>query len=467
MTAAAAILSAVHRNRLALYDPMRGMLPVHQSQSRLRFVRKPNQVGGTYSMGAEIWWAALDLHPYRPPIAPGAPIWVMLTDLKDEYVTVCEKLWSIAPRHRLADGCKYVQSKGFLYRGAKMLVLDNGRRVEFKSGTQDAMAVESGTVGAAFVNEPPTAAHLSGLLQRCSFHAAPVLMNFTPVGRPLEWLRALVEGEPERDIPPQVPGWEVFRPALTVEDCTTVRGQVIRSQESIDAQVSLMSPWERAQRQFGAWEGETADRRFEAWGQRLVFTDAELEDVEFEMVRAGIDHGEGDRKQCAYIVGLMHTEGLAPSVWVLSEYAAEAGSGPTEDTEGLLRALEDCGLTVYHLERIRGDINSAGKLGEGQRYNAILDRHIAAALGCQESPRRIQAPDKRRGSVNAGEVALSHAMREDRFRVHESCTHLIHALKHYRGPKDQDLKDPIDAVRYAVADVLLRARAKAQAIYRG
>ncbi|GAF71399.1 unnamed protein product, partial [marine sediment metagenome] len=164
----------VHSDPLDWYDPTSAMDKVHRSQARLRFVRKPNQVGGTFMLGAEIWWAALGTHPHRPPIEDG-PIWVMLENLDGEYVTVCEKMWEVGARSRLAEGCKYVPHKGFYYRGRRQLVLDNGRRIEFRSGTQDVAALESGTIAAGFINEPPRPGHMDAFMMRCAVLGAPVL----------------------------------------------------------------------------------------------------------------------------------------------------------------------------------------------------------------------------------------------------------------------------------------------------
>jgi hypothetical protein len=461
---ALALLAGREPDPLDLYDPTVAMAEVHRSEAVWRFVRKPNQVGGTYMMGAEVWWAALASHPWRWPIHPSAPIWILISDLEGEYRTVCEKLWETAPRSRLATGCRYVESKGFTYRGSNLLVLDNGRRIEFKSGTQNVGALESGTVGAAFVNEPPSPDHLSALMQRCAVHSAPVLMNFTPVGRPLKWLRSLIEGDPDTQAPPEMPGWECFLPALDVASCTTITGTVIRSTESIAAQVASMTPWQRAQRQFGAWEGESADRRFVAFTEAHVIEPGE---ASFDFLRLGLDHGEGDGKQVAVLIGVSKRAKGPPDLTVVAESVMTAAALPAQVAAGIAGMLSGLGLSPHHIERAFGDINSAGFLGAGTRYNAHIEAALAVHYASTESPIRINPPDKRAGSVDAGEGALHHAMLDRRFRVWRTCRVVTEAARHYRGPKDGERKDPIDAVRYAVADLILDARPERRPLMRG
>jgi len=443
---------------LELYDPTTAMDEVHRSLERLRFVRKPNQVGGSFMLAAEVWWTALDSHPYRDPIGKG-PIWVMLADLKDGYITFCEKLWQNGSRSRLAEGCHYIEGVGFRYRSQKMLMLDNGRRIEFKSGTQDQMALESGTIAALFIDEPPLPGHMSAAMQRCAVSQAPVLMNFTPVGRPVDWLRLRIEGDPETGEPPSET-WACFRPTLTVEDCTTVGGRELRSQENIDAQIESMSPWQVSQRQFGEWEGETQDRRFLAFSEGCIFED--LESVEFTELRLGMDHGEGTGKQVCYLIGY-HAD--YRNYTVIGEAVAPANSTPEEVAESIVAMLESRGVSPYEIAMAYGDINSAGLAAGGGRYNGYIENGIAKAYGYDVSPITISTPNKRGGSVDAGEAAMNHAMKEGRFFIHSSCKAGLKALKNYTGPKDPKYKDQIDAMRYAVNDRLLEARKRETRVY--
>ena len=46
----------------ALYVPTHGLMPLHESTAKYRFVRKPNQVGGTTALVWEMWVDGLRIH---------------------------------------------------------------------------------------------------------------------------------------------------------------------------------------------------------------------------------------------------------------------------------------------------------------------------------------------------------------------------------------------------------------------
>ena len=225
-----------------------------------------------------------------------------------------------------------------------------------------------------------------------------------------------------------------------------------------------MSPWERQQRQFGAWEGETMERRFVAFSEAIVL--AELPAVlEIDELRLGMDHGQGTGKQTTYLVGYQR---LTRTFFVLAERVCKENSGPADVADSILDALDEIGATVFDITAAKGDINSAGLTGGGRKYNAFIEEAIADALEYNQSPLRIGTPDKRRGSVDAGEAAINFAMKDGRFFVLSSCEALIESMKHYRGPnkseKDEFYKNHIDGVRYAVGDLLLKQRRRQTAI---
>ncbi len=449
----AALLEQQRTNRFALYDPMRGMDPFHRSRSQRRFVRAPNQIGKTIASAWETWAHALGQHPHRTVPGPGSVGWFLMRDLDGLYATWSEKMHEVAPMWALAPDCGYVRGRGFMFRSRRMIVLSNGSIIEPKSGTQAPDALESGTVDWLGIDEPPKPGHFDAALQRVAVRQAPVWMTFTPVNAELSWLRLRVEGNPAEDIPPRE-DWETFRPTLTVEDCTTVSGRVIRSAESIAKQIASMSPWTEAQRRSGEWEGQTEGRRFVDFREDHVLDDAGIL-RSYDRIRVGIDHGEGPGKQVVHVVGVVDG---GPYV-VLAEWTSTGTATPAEVASALAGLLHDLGFSPHHVERVFGDINSAGLVGGGRRYNDFLEEALARVYGSRTSPIRIETPKKNPGSVEAGEAAMSFAMREGRWLVHRSCRSHLKSMRNYRGPKDPDLKDAVDAARYAVHDLLLAPRA--------
>lgn len=446
----------VNSDPIDWYDPTVAMDKVHRSQALRRFVRKPNQVSGSYSMAAEIWWAALGTHPHRPPIQDG-DIGVMLSNLDGEYVNFCKTLWLVGARSRLHPKCKYIEGKGFYYRGSKKLVLDNGRIIEFRSGTQDVTALEGLSLVAGYINEPPRPGHWSAFMARCSKNMAPLLMNFTPVGRPLPWLRKIIEGDPETGTKPLV-AWDQHIPELTVAACTTVGGRIIRTQASIDQQIKdARTDGTERQRVFAAWEGETVDRRFRAFSDAAIIS--EFPDLDFH-VRLGLDHGEGVGKQVAICVGY---DVPTRTYYVLGETVSKPNSGPRAVGQDIKDMLDGLGWSPWDVSKAFGDINSAGFLGGGHKINKYIERGLADVYELAEVPIGIDTPSKKGGSVAAGEIALNHALGEDRFWIHDSCPKVIEAMKHYQGPSDPVYKDIVDALRYSIADLLIKDRMKGPA----
>ena len=102
---------------------------------------------------------------------------------------------------------------------------------------------------------------------------------------------------------------------------------------------------------------------------------------------------------------------------------------------------------------MRGDVNSAGKLGDGVSINALLEREFAKLAKARKSPFTIRIPDKSKGSIIGGCKKVNFGFAEDRIHVHESCTALLKTLRHWTGEND-DLKHAADAFRYIAVDFL-------------
>ena len=147
---------------------------------------------------------------------------------------------------------------------------------------------------------------------------------------------------------------------------------------------------------------------------------------------------------------------------VAREWVGRGNMTPRDVAAGVVGMLTSMDLTIHHVAKLVGDVNSAGLIGGGATYNEFVERALCEVLGLQTLPVSIEIPSKGRGSVDAGEGAMSHAMKEGRYLVHESCRALIHSAKHYTG-REKDLKDPIDSARYGVADVLLAPRSRPRA----
>ena len=431
----------------------------HADPARRRLLRAGNQSGKTTAGAMEAWYHALGWHPYQPVDPRPTTGLVIAADWGSYIDVVSAKMWESAPKWALKAGTDWTKGRGFKHQ---TLELANGSRILFRSAEQGPPAVAGLTVDWMWWDEPPTQDLWGEALSRVAVAGGPVWLTMTPVGRPVDWLQKLVEGDPTTTPPtPPTEHWAQTIIRLTPEDMP------YRTAESLRAQTAGYGPWEYAQRVLGAWEGESHDRRFTSWSADLVVPLDQFP-AQFDELRLGIDHGEGDRKQIGVLVGVQRQNRKAPSLWVLGEVAMEAHSSPPAFAAGVRRLLDGFTLTPWHITRAIGDINSAGLAAGGGRYNRFLEAAIATEYGTGTTPLRITDPDKRPGSVSAGEAALHHAMTESRLHVSPGCRVLTNALKHYTGPKDPTYKDPIDALRYGVADLLFdSARPTGRPIIRG
>jgi len=422
---------------LVWYDPTITMDELHRSQARKRFLLKPNQSGGTYAWGAEVWWALTDSHPYRENLKPGV-IWCLIENLQDEYRTICAKLHALEPTSQLHPDCRYIDGMGYRYKGTKQIVTKAGRICEFKSGTQEQQALESGTIAGLFINEPPKRGHWGAAMQRIAVLGAPVLMNFTAVGRPLEWLQAEIHGDPEHGILPRDPSWDVHIGELTVEACTTVGGRVIRTEESIKEQMLSTPAHEYAQRIKASWNAVTADRVFTGFGDHTRIDSVPARNWQ---VLLGLDHGELAGHEVALLILWCP---VLPLMIIIDEYINEKTSNIDQDAVGIRTMLARHDMLPRHIDRAVGDTNSAGKSMAGKKVNDLLGE----ALGIW-----IRGAVKGSGSVNAAITTVNTALGRRHVRVHPKARNAMKMLQHWGG-EDDGLKHFFDALHYVGAPLL-------------
>ena len=413
-----------------------GMSPgqriVHQSDHPRRLLIAGNQIGKTRALAAEVWWLALGRHPFRPASPAPTIGWVMCADLKGGWVNFSSKLREIQPPGVLHESVVYDSARGYTHRSVKMLRLANGSLIVGKSGTQEVMALAGATIDYLVIDELPKQAHFAEALTRVAVNGGPVLMSFTPIGRPCDWLRHHVEGDPNTG-KPATEEWDIQRITLSPENCPH------RSVESIDKQIAGYGPWEYAQRVEAAWEGVTTDRWISFSEDNCFTTPPEA----VEAVGLGWDHGERPGNSVCYLVAWDGSR-----LWVLDEYTSQERNTPAGEAKEIMEMLKRWGVSPKMIDQARGDSNSAGRLGLGLRVNELLERAFAHITGSARPPFEIRVPYKGRGSVRTRARMLSAACVDGRFNVHsERCPNLVKTLRHWRG-ENSDLKHSYDAVSY-------------------
>jgi hypothetical protein len=460
-------LSAHHQaDRLTVYSPMRQAVPFHASAHPRRLARAPNQTSKTISGAVEAWAHATGAHPCNPAFsrAPADGL-ILIADLQNMYSAVCAKLREVEPGHQLHADCRYIKGKGYYTNGKRLIRLHSGITIEFRGGRGEVVSVASITVGWLWIDEPPGAQHFGEALARVAVFNGPAWMTFTPIGRPVEWLRHHVEGDRETGAPPKEE-WEQHSYQLAVEPCTTVDGLPIRDEASIAAQVAACPVGQEGQRLRGEWEGVTQGRALPGFDPsahvRPLSELVQLLNGHTPEWRLGFDHGEGHQKKIALV-----TARIGRTFLVLGEYRGPGNTTEHDDAAAVLEVLAqlreagaDVSAELIGLRgRAIGDSNSAGLGGSGRaaagaKFNDFLERAFALALHLELPPFRIEVPYKGPGSVQTGEALLNTAFKQGQLLIAQDCTALIKSLSHYTLKRESNLKDAIDCLRYSTADVL-------------
>lgn len=414
------IARAIQRNPLLTFEPSTKQRVIIESDCPRLLARAANRAGKTEAGAVKSWRFVLD--------NPGSILLVVAANHKSKIEVVGEKLWLYCPHDEIID------SDWNATRGWKndVIQLRNGSRIIFRSAESQSTSIAGLTVHACWCDEPMPQ-HLWGeIMSRVAVHNGPVWITMTPIGRELEWLKLIIEGDPTRGIEPQE-DWQQVIIELTTKDCPW------RTQESIDNQCASYGPWEYAQRARGAWEGITIDRAFESFTEDNLIE--RVPQAEWH-VGLGMDHGEGaGRETCLLVIWSVPLSRLV----VLDEYASSKPTVPEEDAAEIKEMLRTHSMRPHSVDLAYGDSNSAGKMRPGLLVNDLLEPHLQGI--------HLRAPDKRPGSVDYGTRLINLAMMRGHLLIHPRCLGLLKSVKHWKG-KDDDLKHMVDALRYIAVPVL-------------
>ena len=415
----------------------------HTSQARKRAFIAANKIGKSFAGAWEAWAHLLSRHSMREVPPPGSEGWLLIPDLKTGWATCSTAMRELEPRGALDPSCHYIAGIGYQYRGRKIVKVSaayGGGFMVAKSCDASPLSLEGARVKWAWVDEPPKQSHLLALRARLTMDLAPIWFTLTPVGRPVGWLRDMLEGNNATNTDAEG-GWAVQHVELNQTNAPH------RTEADIAAQISECSPWEYNQRILSQWDGLTADRWVTGFSEGNIFTDDEAPE-RVEKVGLGWDHGERPGKSICYLVVFDGSR-----VWVLDEYSNDDRDTPKSEAKAVFDMLARWGVNLDGVTDARGDVNSAGRLGMGFTMNDLLERAFAELAGSSRPPFNIQTPYKKRGSVDARVRLISHACVDGKLRVHHKCARLIHTLRHWRG-QNNDLKDPFDAMGY-ISEVYL------------
>jgi len=346
------------------------------------------------------------------------------------------KMREVQPPGILHPECSFDEARGYYFRGKRGVGLANGSLIQAFGSEQPLTALASDTVDWGWVDEPPKRSHLGEFRRSGYAKRAPIWVTLTPIGRPVEWLRDIVSGNPQQGHAALEPDWFELVGKLDREHCPH------RSQQSIDEQIAETDALDRAQRIEGRWEGFSISRRVPGFSEENIIGDEEVDDLIIEEIGWGVDWGEIVGHTIHFLVGW-----TGSAVYVLGEWSPSDRMTETEECRALrAELLLPWGVDFDQVTVARGDSNSAGRRGIASSVNELMNRAVARELGRSRSPCPLRPPYKGPGSVKARARIMSSACIEGRLYVHQDCQRLIHTFRHWMG--GEKLKHPFDAAGY-------------------
>lgn len=427
------------------------------SDAQVRQIRAGNQtIGKTWAMLALIVGYCTGRHPLGLPLhrQPPVTVWVVCSSWSQS-LALQEKLWELLPKSELSARTKWDPVNGFSPTKSPAVVFGNGSVIRIKTANQEAIDFSSASIDVLAWDEPPKSQRLyTEGLQRVAERGGYVLLSYTPVNAPTDYLRSLVEAGQIEDF------WRPLTPAelIPVGSAEPMRtsGGELKDQAWIDRRRRKVPEHEQPVVIDGEWEMRNIKRYFSCFrngGQDShVHTRVPTHDVPLLL---GIDHGSAPGKQIVLLIAAWREEEKT-RIYVVDEYTDKDGTAtPVVDAKLTLAMLDRHGLKWRELSFVGGDRVHMKGTGS-QKSNKDLAAQIAKLLRVpleelRPPIRTIKRGEGRgAGSVQTRSRWLFHRLVEDGgFGVHPRCKRLIEAFEKY-DLRDNEYKDPIDALVYGL-----------------
>lgn len=486
---AAAILARRRRT-----DPLasRRWLPLQAeflaSEARVKQLRAGNQtIGKSTAAIAETIGRCTGRHPLAATALAGllGPEWQARAEagaLAAGYVappiewwTVCAswsqslgiqaKIWDLLPKNELDPRTVYDRAAGFSPIKQPVILFKNGSVWRIKTAGQDALDWAGATIAGAHFDEPPRdPRQYIEALMRLEELGGTLLLSYTPINAPVDYLRRLVEDGQIED------HWRPLTPAELVPlgASAPLRARDGRPKDAawIADRTRKIPAHERDVVLHGAWEGRAEGAYFgDVYDEERVLRPAPAEGR--WAVRLGVDHGSKPGRQVA-VLALTRPERGGVRVAVVGAWRPEGVATTEGYATGILGMLGALGWGWGHLDSAQGDrVHMPGS--DSQKSNEDLEAALAQALGyAPGTPLRPPIEGAKRGdgrgagSRRVGERWLYDALASGRLTVAPAAEAVRRALARYVGAREDDPeKDVIDALRYALGPVIFASEAGA------
>lgn len=450
MEAAEAFKLGADRQELAILNHPRLTNPQRAFASWT--VRRGLWIGGN-SIGKS-WGHAWDhihftrgTHPLRK--VPTGPRFTMLLGYSYAQMDpLMSKLWAMLPKGEIHPKLYYSPGQGI--RGFKEPVIPfvagpgKGSAIYLATYEQGASRVMGAQVHRVGLDEPPPSHVYAEILPRLNFYRGELRISCTPTPEspPLEYLREAVERGDVGELRTSY-----------CEESVTVRGGLVdwpwKRQAEIDEDIMSYLPDERGMRRDGDWTPLVAGRWFDRVTETCYTNDGI--GVGRWTLAVGIDHGTRPGRQIAVLVARNITTGQCI---VLDEARHEGVSTSREDARAILSMLARRGVRWSDVDMWVGDRATAESFWGVAKSNRDLQAELARELGMSATEAaakglRIETMKKERGSVRRGVALMNSLAATGLLRFNRACARVIQGVREWKGDPGSELKDGIDAARYA------------------
>jgi phage terminase large subunit-like protein len=422
--------------------------------------------GKTWVAMAEVISRALGTHPCYPVRRPPVEVWVVCTSWAQS-VAIMGKFWALAPKARLRR-TRFDPRDGF-GRNNPSVIFDNGSVVRFRTTNQGPEALAGATIDYVAIDEPCDEDVYRELDRRVLRRGGQIGITLTPINRPCEYLRALVEQGAVREV----------HARLTVANLTPIGSSApLRlldgtpmDQRWIDEQRRITPATYAPVVLDGEWETRPEGVFFRCFDRARNVSATATIDASRSPRRwvLGIDYAAADREWgqvavLSQVQSYIDSGGRPQELVIATDLVALPGVASSEQfVDEMIRMLGRHGLRWRDLHCVYGDNPVQSRWVEKSNINTI--RALARALQVPQSailPRVLNAKDGAHaaGALDAGCRYLYEGLAAGRILLHPRCELLARALESWDYTRDHPLKDVIDAWRYGLKDWIFRLGAR-------
>lgn len=441
-----------------------------RDSSKLKLYRAGNQSLGKTTAGlTQVIWHCLGSHPhYRVPPPPVE--WWIVCESHEQSVAIQKKLWDLLPKSEVDPETEFDEVRGFRGRLAACK-FKNGSIIRIKTNNQGAMKMAGATIHGVMFDEPPLSSRMfEEIRKRVKKKAGWLILTMTPVNRDCTWIKEMAESGAivDHHFPLRA---EYLIPVGSDMPLRDIEGTVC-DEEWIEQLRAETVAHEQPVTVDGEWEMRVTGRVFTEFRSSGPDSHVHTNIPKMECrLLFGIDHGSkatgaiGSKEICFLVLvdESGHDHDLPSRVYVLDEFSPPGSSTPEMDAKGVLDMLKRNGLEWSDIDEAKGDrVHMPGSVS--QKSNKDLMKSIAKLKRVHRgklSP-KIRTVSKRKwrgsGPVETGNKYLHRQMiRPGGFGVHPRCKRLVESLDKY-DLRDNEFKDPIDALRYALESYVYGTR---------